>query len=158
MAVESLEVIQNCPLLMGLDETEAKQLATAFHEQSFGEGATVFLEQFPGESLFVIVEGTVRISRMMAEGDEQVLGILGPEEMFGEFAIIDGGPRLVTARAADQLKLYRLGRAYFEKICQVKPSLGLKLLRNITRVFAGKMRDSQDEYRQMLLWTLGRRK
>lgn len=143
---------------MGLDETESKQLATAFHEQTFSEGETVFLEQFPGESLFVIVEGTVRISRMLGEGDEKVLGILGPEEMFGEFAIIDGGPRFVTARAADELKLFRLGRPYFDKICQVKPTLGLKLLRNVTRVFAGKMRDCQEEYRQMLLWSVERTK
>jgi CRP-like cAMP-binding protein len=118
------------------------------------EGTTVFIENMPGESLFVIRTGSVRVSRMFAEGDEKYLVVLGPGDIFGEMAIIDGMPRSATARVAQDAELISLRKKDFESLCQSDPALCLKLVVNIVRGFNKRTREANDEYRDMLTWSL----
>jgi hypothetical protein len=46
----------------------------------------------------------------------------------------------------------------FENLCESQPALGMKLMRNIVRVFSQRIRDNNDEFRDMLLWSLGKKK
>jgi CRP-like cAMP-binding protein len=100
------------------------------------EGMTVFVENMPGESLFLIRQGAIKISRMLAEGDEKTLVILGAEEIFGEMAILDAAPRSATARVAEEARLLSIRKADYEVLCEQNPRLALKLTRNIVRVFS----------------------
>jgi CRP-like cAMP-binding protein len=109
----------------------------------------------PGESLYLIRRGAVKISKMLAEGEEKTLVILGPEEIFGEMAILDGAPRSATARVAEEADLLSVRKAEFEALCEQNPALALKLMRNIVRIFSQRIRENNGEYREMLLWSLG---
>jgi CRP-like cAMP-binding protein len=119
-------------------------------------GKTVFIENMPGEFLYLVKEGTIRISKMLAEGDEQTLVVLGAEDTFGEMAVLDGAPRSATARVIEDAQLFSLGKSDFEELCDSYPALGLKLMRNIIRIFSRRIRESNQEYREMLMWSLGR--
>jgi CRP/FNR family transcriptional regulator, cyclic AMP receptor protein len=152
-----LEKLKKCSLFAGMNNTELARLAGLFQELSVGEGSTVFVEQMSGESLFLIEEGTIKISKMLAEGEEQTLVVLGPEDVFGEIAIFDGAPRSITARVTETAKLLALKKSVFDQFCDADPRLGMKLMRNIVRLFSQRVRDNSDEYRQMLLWSLGRK-
>lgn len=147
----------DCPLFQGLDKTELAGLAGLFRELAMAEGSTVFVEQMPGESLYLVQEGTIKISKMIAEGEEKTLVVLGPEDVFGEMAVLDGAPRSATARVAESAKLLAIKKADFEKLCDTNPRLGMKLMRNIIRLFSRRIRDNNDEYRQMLIWSMGRK-
>lgn len=151
-----LEKLTSCWLFKGMDKTELGRLAGLFRELSMEEGGTVFIEQMSGESLYLIQEGTVKISRMFAEGEEKTLVVLGPEDVFGELAVIDGAPRSSTARVAETAKLLALKKNDFDKLCEADPRLGMKLMRNIVRLFSRRVRECNDEYRQMLIWSMGR--
>ena len=118
------------------------------------KGTTVCIDNMPGESLFLIKKGTIRISRMFAEGDEKTLIVLGPEDIFGEMAVIDGLPRAATARVAEAAELISLNKKSLEKFCDEDASLGLKLVNNIIRVFSQRVREANEEYRDMLIWSL----
>jgi CRP-like cAMP-binding protein len=154
MAVANLEAVKNCYLFKEMTEAEISSLAGLFAEKRVGEGLTVFLEHMPGESLFLIRKGIIRISRMISEGDEKTLVILGPEDVFGEMAILDGGPRAATARVIEEASLLSLNRSDFEILCDQNPRLGLRLLSNIVRVFSQRVRGNSEDYRTMLLWSL----
>lgn len=153
-----LKTLTDSSLFQGMDDPEITALASVFHEKQMAEGATIFVEQMPGEMLYLIQEGTVKISKMLAEGEEKTLVLLGPEDVFGEMAILDGAPRSATARVAEQVRLLCIKKADFEKLCDLKPTLGMKLMRNIVRVFSQRIRDNNDEFRDMLLWSLGKKK
>jgi len=153
-----LEQLKNSSLLKDLDRTERDRLAGLFRKLSLEEGSTVFIEQMPGESLYLIQEGTIRISNMIAEGEERTLVVLGPEDVFGEMTIFDGGPRSTTARIAESAKLLAPGEKDFEQLCETDPRLGMKLMRNIIRLFCQRIRDNKDQYRQMLTWVLARKR
>ena len=146
------------PLFAAMNDKEIKSLEGSFNIRKIPEGKTIFIENMPGESLYLIKQGTVKISRMLAEGDEQVLIVLGPDDVFGEMAVLDGGKRSATARIAEDATLYGLTREEFEKLSEQNPKLGLKFALNIVRIFSSRVRESQNDYRAMLLASLNREK
>jgi CRP/FNR family transcriptional regulator, cyclic AMP receptor protein len=151
---EDFNAISNSKMLEGLSEDDLTKLADYCEKREMPEGTTVFLENMPGESLFLIQSGTIRISRMFAEGDEKILVVLGPEEIFGEMAVIDGLPRSATARVAEDAILISINKASLEKLSQDSASLALKLISNIARVFSTRVHEAHEEYRDMLSWSL----
>ncbi|MEJ2200002.1 MAG: cyclic nucleotide-binding domain-containing protein [Desulfuromonadaceae bacterium] len=152
-----LRLLKSSAIFSGMTDQEIVSLEGLFTEKEVSAGKTVFIENMPGESLFLIREGTIRVSKMLAEGDEQTLVVLGAEDSFGEMAVLDETPRSATARVIESARLLSIKRADFESFCLKNPALGLKLMRNIIRVFNRRIRECQDEYRDMLLWSLGRK-
>lgn len=148
------EAVRASIMLQGLDDDDLTRLAAVCEERHMAEGTTVFIENMPGESLFLIRQGLIRISKMFAEGDEQHLVVLGPAQFFGEMAVIDGLPRAATARVVESAELISLRKKDFEALGQNYPALALKLVTNIVRVFSKQVRESHDEYRDMLIWSI----
>lgn len=145
-------MISRNPLFSGFTPEEITVFAAIITDKSIAAGMTVFIEGMPGESLFLIAEGTIRISKMLAEGEEKTLVVLGADEFFGEMAILDGSPRSATARVVENAKLLLLKKSDFEKLCDENPKVGLKFIRNIVRVFTDRVRESNDALRDILLW------
>jgi CRP-like cAMP-binding protein len=152
----NLATLKQSTLFNGMSDAEIEALGGFFNEKLMPEGMTVFVENMPGESLFLIRQGAIQISRMLAEGDEKTPVILGAEEVFGEMAILDAAPRSATARVAEEARLLSLRKAEYEVLCEQNPRLALKLTRNIVRVFSRRIRENDDEYREMLFWSLGK--
>lgn len=157
MSDVSFASLQDSPLFKGMTASELAALETIFSNRRISEGKTIFIENMPGESLYLIKQGTVKISRMLAEGDEQVLIVLGPDDVFGEMAVLDGGERSATARIAEDAILYGLKRRDFEAFALQNPQLCLKLTLNIVRIFSSRVRSAQKDYRAMLLASLNRK-
>lgn len=157
MSQVNFDGLKDSPLFKGMSGADVKCLESIFSVRRIPEGKTIFIENMPGESLYLIKQGTVRISRMLAEGDEQVLIVLSPDDVFGEMAVLDGGKRSATARIAEDAILYGLTRKDFEKLAQEDPRLGLALTLNIVRIFSSRVRNSQKDYRAMLLVSLSRK-
>lgn len=158
MSQVSFDGLHDSPLFAQMSHAEVKSLEKIFTVKRISEGKTIFIENMPGESLYLVKQGTVRISRMLAEGDEQVLIVLGPDDVFGEMAVLDGGARSATARIAEDAVLYGLSRKEFDALAKTDPGLGLKLTLNIVRIFSSRVRNSQKDYRAMLLASLKRNK
>ena len=154
MADSDLAKLSGCFLFEGLSKDEIETLASLFYERKLSAGKTVFVEQMPGESLYLIKSGRVKISKLIAEGDEKVLVTLDPLEVFGEMAILDGAPRSATARVEDDAVLLSIKKSDFEKLCESKPKIALKVMRNIIKVFSSRIRENNEDYREMLMWSL----
>ncbi|PLX79723.1 MAG: hypothetical protein C0615_02055 [Desulfuromonas sp.] len=146
--------ITDCSLFQGLNEDEIKLLSTLFSEKKLASGKTVFVEQMPGESLYLIKSGRVKVSKLLAEGDERTLVTLKPKELFGVLAVLDGSPRSATARVEDDAVLLSIKKQDFEKFSEASPKIAYKVIRNIIRDFTARIRDNDEEYREMLMWSL----
>ncbi len=142
------------PLFKGMASKEIEYLSSIFTATQVPRGKTVFIENMPGESLYLIQQGTVQISEMLAEIDEQELITLGAGDIFGEMAVIDGENRLATARIVDDATLYSLNRKKFTRLTSEKPRLGQQLTLNIVRIFSTKIRNAKKDYRTMLTASL----
>lgn len=157
-AAITLADLHRCPIFDNLTSEQLASLNSLFKMKTVAEGSTIFIENMQGESLYLIEKGTIKISKMLAEGDEQVMAILGPDDVFGEMAIFNGGSRSATARVAEEASLFSLSRADFDKLSDIDPKLCLQLTRNIVTIFTDRMRNAQQDYREMLLAAIGRNK
>lgn len=145
-------IVSRSPLFDGFTPDEISVFSSIISDKTIAAGMTVFIEGMPGESLFLVAEGTIRISKMLAEGEEKTLVVLGADDFFGEMAILDGSPRSATARVVENAKLLLLKKSDFEKLCDENPKVGLKFIRNIVKVFTGRVRESNEALRDILLW------
>ena len=83
----------------GLSAQELRLLATYSREEHFPPNAVIFGEGETGDSLYIVVDGAIRISRMVPGMGEECLSVVGRGEVFGEMALIDEQPRSADARA-----------------------------------------------------------
>lgn len=156
MSQENFSKLTDSLLFKGMATKEIEYLRSLFTLSQVPEGKTVFIENMPGESLYLIKQGMVQISQMLAEVDEQDMVALGAGDVFGEMAVIDGGNRRVTARITKDAVLYSLNRKNFNTLVSEKPRLGLQLTLNIVRIFSARIRSATKDYRTMLTASLAR--
>ncbi len=87
------------PFFGGLEPAALERLAAAMRARRFRRGEVIFHIGDPGDALFVIVSGEVKISLPSETGDEAILATLRPGDVFGELALLDGAPRSASASA-----------------------------------------------------------
>lgn len=121
--------LQRVPLFEGLCADHLTSLANLLVERSFPRGETIFFEDDPGEALFIVQSGDVKIYRIAEDGREKTLALLGPGEFFGEMALVDGGPRSAIAQALSKTVLYVLHRSDFHKLIASNPSMSLGIIK-----------------------------
>ncbi len=155
MSQSDLLQLKDSPIFKGIAVKEIEFLDQIFTPALVLENKTVFVENMPGEALYLIGDGKIQVSQMLAEADEQSLIVLGRGDIFGELAVIDGGPRAASARVLKKAQLYSLSRKDFNALTRENPRLGLQLTLNIVRLFSAKVRQAKKDYRKMLTYSLG---
>jgi len=152
----NIELLKGSRFFQGLENEDLQVLVPLFTPREIPAGKTVFLENMTGESLYLVERGEIVVSKMLAEGDEQILSRIGPGEVFGELAILDGAPRMATSRVNSDAMVWRLERSDYERLCATHPATGLRLMRNLVSMFCQKLRDNNQDYREMILLGLKR--
>ena len=87
------DAVRNAPLFLALDEEASVALRACMVEIDFTRGQIVFSEGDPGDRLYVIMDGKIKLGTTSNDGRESLLAVLGPGEMFGELSLFDPGPR-----------------------------------------------------------------
>jgi CRP/FNR family cyclic AMP-dependent transcriptional regulator len=96
--------------------------------QHFRANDEIFGKGDPGNALSGVLIGRVRIYTVSAEGEEAILNVLEPGEIFGEIALLDGGPRTASARAMTSVDLLQIHRAHFVPFLHDHPELSVSIL------------------------------
>jgi CRP-like cAMP-binding protein len=118
-----VELLKHVPLFNGLKERELKTLANNFTERTFRDGQELTAEGSGGVGFFVIESGTARVT---VDGEERRL--LGPNDYFGEVALIDGGVRTATITATSDGRSYGLTPWQFRPLVEENASIAWPLL------------------------------
>lgn len=103
--------LRRAAIFDGLDTAAANALVRRCKKVKFSSGCTVCREGEPGDELYVVISGHVKITRCSAGGDEAVTAILGESDTFGELAVFDPGPRGANATALTDVRAVSLNRA-----------------------------------------------
>lgn len=133
--------LAHSPLFAGLPRRLLGRLSTRFLEKAYAPGDMVFHEGDPGRALFVIVEGTVEITRATPRG-EHVLRKLSAGDAFGELALIDDAERSGGARVAEPSRLLILYKTDFDALIESEARIALVIMRNLSRLLASYARHS----------------
>jgi CRP-like cAMP-binding protein len=121
------------PLFRHLPATALEELSQNLRLRHFGPGDTVFYEGDPGTSLCVIQSGRIKLSLISTSGREVIIDLLGPGDVFGELALLDGEPRSADAVATESTDLLLLQRQDFLQFLEEHPKLSIALLAELSR-------------------------
>ena len=125
---EAVDGLGDAPLFAALDAEAAAALRSSMHEVSLARGRTLFNEGDPGNRLYVVTDGKIKLGRTAADGRENLLAILGRGEMFGELSLFDPGPRTATATAVTDATLIGLGHDDLQPWLTGRPEVAGQLL------------------------------
>lgn len=125
-----------------LDAGVLEELAHAVEERALSAGDRVFEEGEPGDTLYAIAEGMVRIEKRIvaSEAASKTLSLLTQGELFGEMSVIDSQPRSASAVAAEPTRLFCISRSAFEALLARNPRPAVGLLFSVMRAMNERVR------------------
>jgi CRP/FNR family cyclic AMP-dependent transcriptional regulator len=123
------DALNACRLFTGLDARAMELVANALRVRRFRRGEVIFHAGDPGDSLFIVAGGAVKITVTAEDGAEPaILTTIGPGGFFGELALLDGAPRSATAAAVDAVETLVLRRDAFDRLVDDEVALRRALL------------------------------
>lgn len=128
ITLAKLMFLRRFPLFARMSSKVLSLVATVTDEVVFSKGARIFEKGDFGDSMYLIVEGTVRIHM----GD-RVVANLGEAEQFGEMGVLDGEARSASATAETDCLLLRIKKDDFHRILVRSPEASLEVLKTLSR-------------------------
>jgi CRP/FNR family cyclic AMP-dependent transcriptional regulator len=127
--MSATDVLRRVPLFSDLSETELARFAEVTREREYPKNSVILFEDDPGDALYIVSAGQVKVVLIGEDGREVILSVLGDGDFFGEMALIDDEPRSAHVIAMRDSQLLVLRRDDFQAQLVVQPKIGLKLLR-----------------------------
>ena len=103
-------LLKNVPLFHALDDALIEPLSRRARRRKFAAHEALFHEGDPGHTMYIVLEGRVRICKTTASGQTVHIAFLDPGDYFGEMALIDGSPRMADAATVSASDLLMLDR------------------------------------------------
>jgi CRP/FNR family transcriptional regulator, cyclic AMP receptor protein len=127
------EVLAKAGLFQGVPAEDAEVIAGQFDMIDFPRGTVIFHEGEPGDSLYIVLAGKIKLDRRTADGRENLVAVMGPSDQFGELSMFDPGPRTTTAVAVTDSRLARMPKQALRQWITDRPEISEKLLRVLAR-------------------------
>jgi CRP-like cAMP-binding protein len=144
--VESaVELLARVNLFAGLPAVYRRRIAAIGQTEVHERGAVIFQEGSPGDKLYIILEGAVRISRQLSGMGEESLAVLRPGDYFGEMALIDDFARSADAHVHERCRLLVVTKDHLADLLFVDRDLAYDLLWSFVRTLAGRLRGTNDK-------------
>jgi CRP/FNR family cyclic AMP-dependent transcriptional regulator len=140
-----VRTLRKVSLFEGLLPLHLKRISALCLEVEFAPTEAVFSHGDPGDGLYLILEGAVRISRRVSGIGEEALAVLKPGQYFGEMSIVDDdSPRSADAIAHEETRLLKLPKDDLRDLMFVDRELAYELLWRFVRTLSGRLRESND--------------
>jgi CRP/FNR family cyclic AMP-dependent transcriptional regulator len=130
------DLLRRVWLFADLDDADLDRIASVSRPRTCADGEVLVSQGDSSGELFTVIQGRVKVQSVASDGEEVLLSLLGPGEVFGELALLDDKPRSATVVAAERCRLLVVSRASFRSILVQVPSLGVRLL----QILAGHVR------------------
>jgi CRP/FNR family transcriptional regulator, cyclic AMP receptor protein len=149
-----IALLKQAAIFADLDEGELQRVAELCRETRFQGAETVFKEGEPGNRLYIIAEGEVRISRNIPGSGEEALAVLKKGSVFGEMAIFDRSERSTDAIANTDSVLLTISRSDFELLMDFNRDIAYKVLWAVVRLLSARLRVTNDNLRSFLAMSM----
>ncbi|HEX2289172.1 MAG TPA: cyclic nucleotide-binding domain-containing protein, partial [Pseudonocardiaceae bacterium] len=110
-------------IFQGVDPSAVQALSATLEPVKFPRAHVIFAEGEPGDRLYIVLSGKVKIGRKSADGRENLLAVFGPSDMFGELSIFDPGPRTSTATTVTEVSAVSMDRAALRDWINKRPEI-----------------------------------
>ena len=145
-----LSVLRKHPFFADLEPEAFEQLCRYAKHTTLKRGATLFSKGDPGNSLYAVISGTVKMSISSPDGRSAILNIIEPGEIFGEIALLDGRARSSDAIANSNCELFVIDRREFIPFVKQQPALAMKFI----ELLCARLRWTSQQVEQVILQNL----
>ncbi len=126
-------IMKNVPLFSGLGDDELAVLFRYAVKITVSRNTLLFSQGAPGDALYIIQRGKVKVVLSDAGGKEVILSVLGPGNFFGEMALIDDEPRSAGVMTMEISEFYVISKSDFRACVAKQPELATNLMRHLSR-------------------------
>jgi CRP/FNR family cyclic AMP-dependent transcriptional regulator len=142
---QAVELLSKVNIFSGLQANYLRRIAALGLEELHPANALVFAEGTQGDKVYLILSGSIRISRNVPGMGEEALAVLRAGTYFGEMALIDDFPRSADARAHEDCRLFVVRKEDLADLLFVDRDLAYDLLWSFVRTLAGRLRETNDK-------------
>ncbi|MGC8928158.1 MAG: Crp/Fnr family transcriptional regulator [Myxococcota bacterium] len=142
---------QTTTLFSGFSDEEIEKLKSYMEPKRFKPLEAIFLEEMEGNAIYLVKEGTVKISKISDDEEhensketERVMTYFRSGDIFGEMSFIDDLPRSASAYAVEETELYVFKRTDFDRMIEEDPRFAIKVLMNIARIISQRLRRTDE--------------
>src|SRR5438552_5564225 len=150
MVSSKLSVLRKHPIFCDLEPEALDQLCRYAKHITLKRGASIFCKGDPGNSMFAVISGTVKISVSSPDGRNAILNLICPGEIFGEIAVLSGEPRTADAIANAQCEIFVIDRREFLPFVKSQPALSMKFI----QLLCERLRRTSEQVEQIILQNL----
>jgi CRP/FNR family transcriptional regulator, cyclic AMP receptor protein len=122
------DILARAGILQGVEPSAVSALTEQLQPVDFPRGHTVFAQGEPGDRLYIIISGKVKIGNRSPNVDEHLLTIMGPADMFGELSLFDPGPRTSRATTITEVRAVSMDRDALRAWIADRPEIAEQLL------------------------------
>jgi CRP-like cAMP-binding protein len=133
MAEERWTSLRSIPLFADVSDGDLKAIADHLIERRLPRNTTIVEEGLPGDYMYVIREGRVKVTKLSEDGREKILQFLECGDFFGEMALLDSAPRSATVKTLSPTRVLALSRAAFLDVLQSHPPIAMVVIRELAR-------------------------
>lgn len=127
----TLGCLRHVEIFASLDERVLLELAAVARPRHYHEGELLFVEGEVGDSLLILISGSVTVFRTSAKGERAALNVLEAPEVLGEVALLDGAPRSASVEATEPTDVLVVSRAEFLWLLRHQPTVLEPLMRQL---------------------------
>lgn len=140
-----LTTLRAVALFKDLDPADLERISAMLHWRQVASGAMLLLEDQPGESAYLIVEGTVCVFVTQPDGTEVTIALLGPGDLVGEISLLDSLGHSASAITLEPTGVYWMDRASFLTCLRTMPIMA----HNLMLIMARRLRLSNSRVRAL---------
>jgi len=153
--VTKIKPLRDNAVFQDFSDKEVAVLSKYVEEKSISAPTPLFLENMPGESMFIIISGAINLAKMLGEGETETLMTLGPGDFFGELALVENGPRQVSALTAQDSQLLVIKRSGFEKMMEEAPQVAVKVVIGMYKTVTNRIKACSPQIQEMIMGKKG---
>ncbi len=128
-----VQVARSVPLFRGLAEEDWESIAPMLHGHCFPKDAYVFFQGDPPDALYIVWMGRVKLVRHTDHGRDVVVEMLGPGQILGEMAVLDGRPYSTTAQTLEEVAVVTIARRDFYNLLDRYPRVAMGVISELSR-------------------------
>lgn len=149
----SVEFFSRSPLLAGIAPDDLRALVRFAEERHFTPGQLLFQRGDPGDGVFAIVSGHVKVFLEGSDGGEVIVATRTTGDVLGELSLLDNHRRSASAAALGDVRALRIGRDRFQDWLMGHPAAAIAMLREL----AARLRDTTDQVAEIALLSIDAR-
>jgi len=143
-APEKIAILQNVSLFAKIPAEMLREVPDLLEEVVYPADAAIFEQGAYGDSMYIIVEGQVRV-----HSGGRTLGLMAPPSIFGEMAVIDPEPRSASVNAVERTRLLRLERAALYKLIATHTAVGTGIMQGLSQIVRARTTNLVEDYQYL---------